>query len=382
MTDQPGRWLPAHVAAIAADAVPHGPIITAADAMPLLPGTDLWDMWPLQQRDGTAASVCGGRLWFILSAPVIGGPNERHFLARIRLMLEGGGVWSDLGLALPADFGPGNREWSGSAIVDDDKSVRLFFTAAGNQGEIGGYRQRLVMTRGTLDVSSDLPRITGWTEPTNCFAPDGQHYRIVDQREGSIGTIKAFRDPGYFRDSADGRSYLLFTGSLATSQSNFDGCIGIARAQDEALTAWELLPPLVNADGVNNELERPHILCRDGQYYLFWSTQNSVFATDGPAGPTGLYAMVAPSVTGPYAPINGTGLVLANPPSEPYQAFSWHVQDDLTVTSFVDSWGMGGRMAQDDGEARAHFGGTPAPLLRIALDGATSRVLATGEAGV
>lgn len=381
MTDQPGRWLPAHVAAIAADAVSHGPIITAADAAPLLPGTDLWDMWPLQHRDGTTASVCGGRLWFVLSAPIVGGPNERHFLARIRLMLDRNGVWNDLGLALPADFGPGNREWSGSAIVDDNGLVRLFFTAAGNQGEIGGYRQRLVMTRGRLDTSGDRPRITCWTAAAECFTADGKQYRIVDQREGAIGTIKAFRDPGYFRDPAGGQSYLLFTGSLAASQSKFDGCIGIARSRDEALTAWELLPPLVSADGLNNELERPHILCRDGLYYLFWSTQNSVFAPDGPAGPTGLYAMVASAVTGPYTPINGTGLVLANPPSEPYQAFSWHVQDDLTVTSFVDSWGMGGRMAADDSEARAHFGGTPAPVLRIALDGATSHVLAAATAG-
>ncbi len=376
MTDQPGRWLPAHVAAIATAAVPHGPIITAADARPLLPGTDLWDMWPLQHRDGTTANVCGGRLWFVLSAPIIGGPNERHFLARIRLMLERSGVWIDLGLALPADFGPGNREWSGSAIVDDDATVRLFFTAAGNQGKTGGYRQRLVSTCGMLETTDDLPRITNWSAPAECFAADGKHYRIVDQSEGSIGTIKAFRDPGYFRDPADGQSYLLFTGSLAASQSKFDGCIGIARAHNEALTAWELLAPLASADGLNNELERPHILCRDSLYYLFWSTQNSVFAPDGHAGPTGLYAMVAPTVTGPYVPINGTGLVLANPPAEPYQAFSWHVQDDLTVTSFVDSRGMGGRMAADDSEARAHFGGTPAPVLRITLDGATCRVLA------
>lgn len=375
MTDQTSRWLPQHVAAIAARSLPHGPVFSAGDTVPLLSGTDLWDMWPLRMRDGTTASVNGGRLWFILSAPIIGGPNERHFLARIRLLFECEGSWVDLGLALPADFGPGNREWSGSAILDDDGYVRLFFTAAGNMGEVGGFRQRLVCTRARLDCSGALPQLAGWTAPVECVAPDGRDYRIVDQHDGAIGKIKAFRDPGYFRDPADGASYLLFTGSLAASSSNHDGCIGLARARDDDLSDWQLLPPLMTADALNNELERPHMVHRDGLYYLFWSTQSTVFAPGGPIGPTGLYGMAAPTMRGAYVPINGTGLVLANPPTEPYQAFSWHVQADLSVTSFVDSWGLEGRVPQDDDEARSYFGGTPAPLLHIALDGYASHVL-------
>jgi levansucrase len=229
MTAQSGRWLPQHVAAIAAAPLPHGPVITAAQAAPLLPGTDLWDMWPLQNCDGSTADVAGGHLWFILSAPVIGGPDERHFIARIRLLFARGGIWHDLGLALPADHGPGNREWSGSAILDGDR-VTLFFTAAGVHGSIGGYRQRLVSAQAQRHCDTPLPRLSGWTIAAEVFAADGVHYRIVDQTEGAIGKIKAFRDPGYFRDPADGASYLLFTGSLAGSSSGHDGCIGVARA--------------------------------------------------------------------------------------------------------------------------------------------------------
>ncbi len=377
MTDRPSLWLPSHVAAIAPDRIPHGPVIAAHEAAPLLPGTDLWDFWPLQDRAGVPVVVNGGRLWFALSAPVIGAPDGRHFLARIRLLFEDTTGWTDLGLALPAGFGPGNRQWSGSAILDGDDGVTLFFTAAGNQGEDRGFRQRLMSTRGQLDRSGARPRIGGWSDPVECVVADSIDYRIVDQRQGSIGTIKAFRDPGYFRDPLDGTSYLLFTGSLAGSASAFDGCIGIARATDDGLTSWQLLPPILSADGLNNELERPHIVHRDGLYYLFWSTQQSVFAPDGPSGPTGLYGMVAATATGPYYPLNRTGLVLANPPGEPYQAFSWHVLADLSVTSFVDKWGTLGRMPENDLDARARFGGTPAPLLRIALDGTVSRVVDT-----
>lgn len=348
--------------------------------MPTLPGIDLWDMWPLQRRDGTIADIDGGQFWFTLSAPIVGGPNERHSLARIRLLSHRDNGWTDLGPALPDQFGPGNREWSGSAIIDDDGLVRLFYTAAGNRGEVGGFRQRLVATSARLDTGMAQTRPAGWSPPVEIIVADGRNYRIVDQRDGAIGTIKAFRDPGYFRDPADGQSYLVFTGSLANSASAHDGCIGIARALDDDLMTWALLPPIVTADGLNNELERPHILHRDGLYYLFWSTQSSVFAPDGPIGPTGLYAMVAPSIMGPYAPLNGSGLVLANPSIEPRQAFSWHVQADLSVTSFVDMWGMGGRDPRDNAEARAHFGATPAPLLHIMLDGHHSRIV-TSPAG-
>ena len=183
---------------------------------------------------------------------------------------------------------------------------------------------------------------------------------------GGIGTIKAFRDPAFFRDPADGRDYLLFAASLARSTSPWNGAVGIACRSNDG--AWALLPPLVDANDLNNELERPHIVVRDGSYYLFWSTQRKVFADGGPSGPNGLYGMVADRLAGPWRPINGTGLVLANPPKAPYQAFSWLVLADLRVLSFVDLIGLD-RPPHDAAEARAHFGGTPAPIVSLHLNG-------------
>ena len=135
-------------------------------------------------------------------------------------------------------------------------------------------------------------------------------------------------------------------------------------------SGWRLLPPLVAADGLNNEQERPHVIARGGLYYLFWSTQRKVFEPNGPNGPNGLYGMVAPSLFGPYEPLNGTGLVAANPDSEPFQYYSWWVMDDLQVASFVDLVGVGTDPIIDDPVwRRTHFGGVPAPRFRICLDG-------------
>jgi len=364
-------WCAAHVAAIDPAAMPVVPRITAGDVAPVLPGLLLWDMWPLQTADGAVAPVAGGSLWMALAAPDRGDPALRHFEARIRLLhLSAAAGWCDLGNALPDGLGDYEREWSGSARLDGDR-VTLHFTAAGRRDRPGGYQQRLVVTSGRIDAEG---RIQGWTDPVASLAEGAGAYMRVDAQHGEPGKIKAFRDPSFFRDPADGAEYLAFTGSLAGSASAYNGAFGLARR--DAAGLWQPLPPPIQAEGLNNELERAHIVRHDGRYYAFWSTQRSVFDPAGPVGPTGLYAMVAERVTGPYRPLNGTGLVLANPPAEPFQTYSWFVTPDLDVISFVDHWGLEGRHPADDPAlAASSFGGVPAPVVRIALDGATSRVL-------
>lgn len=373
----PSVWTAKHIAAIAASPLPSAPVISRDDQHAIVPGFDLWDFWPVQNLDGKTADIAGGSLWMALAAPAIGDPVDRHLHARIRLLHRADGQWCDLGQLLPEGLNPGNREWSGSAILDAADRLTLYFTAAGLGGAEGGWQQQLYQTYATLDIQDETPRLLNWSAPIESVQSDGRHYVVVDQVDGKPGAIKAFRDPAYFRDPADGASYLLFAASLAASHHSHNGCVGLARALDGARTQWELEPPLITADSLNNELERPHIIVKNGLYYLFWSTQRSVFAPGGPAGPTGLYGMVADAMGGPYIPLNVTGLVIANPESEPCQAYSWQVLDDLRVTSFIDSVDTGGRLMEGDWEARLHFGGTLAPLLQIALEGARATLVPT-----
>jgi len=357
-------WSPAAVAAIAGRPLPSVPRIDRAALPPLLPGIDLWDLWPVQEEDGRVAALAGGALYMILSAPAAPDPDARHGKARIRLLHKRGGRWTDLGPLLPDGITPGSREWAGSAVVNPShRQLTLYFTAAGRQGEAAiSFDQRLFEIRARLDLSRGI-RLDQWTEPVEILHSDGMIYARDMAGGGAVGTIKAFRDPAFFRDPADGCDYLLFSGSAAGSSSPWNGVIGLATRDAHG---WRLLPPLVSAEGLNNELERPHVLAKDGLYYLFWSTQAKVFAAGGPAGPNGLYGMVADRLTGPYRPLNDTGLVLANPPQAPFQAYSWLVQHDLRVLSFADMVGLD-RPPADPAEARRHFGGTPAPETRIAL---------------
>jgi levansucrase len=344
----------------------------ALDPAQQVPGFDLWDMWPIETADGRQLDGEGGKLWLALAAPAAADPEARHAVARIHLVVERADGWHIGEPVLPDGFSAGSREWSGSALFDAATSrVTLFYTAAGRRGEPAtSFEQRLFQVSFALSHNGDRLAASEHRDHQASVIADNAWYMVVDQPEGAAGTIKAFRDPAFFRDPATGRWRLFFTGSAAGSTSAWNGVIGMAEAADDRLLHWRLVPPVVSADGLNNELERPHMRRLDGLYYLFWSTQAKVFAPDGPVGPTGLYGMVSASAAGPFEPLNGTGLVAANPLEAPYQAYSWWVLPDLRVTSFAD---LPGVTALDDvaevAGRRAAFGGYPAPYFRLTLRG-------------
>jgi len=339
--------------------------VTAADVAPIIPGLDLWDCWPLAHEDGRTVVHHGRTWWFFLSAPVLPDPAQRHDQARIRLASLGHDGWRDNGPAFPDGHTPGSREWAGCAVLQDDgATVTLYFTAAGRRGEAHSFEQRLFACDGLLEEDG----IGHWQPVREIVTADGTCYVLDRQDRGVAGQIKGFRDPAWFRDPATGTKHILFTASAAWSDHPFNGIIGIASRHNAG--DWVLGSPVVEAVGVNNELERPHMLFRDGRYYLFWSTQRHTFAPDAVAGPNGLYAMVADCMSGPWRPVNESALVAANPADEPTQTYSWWVTGEGDVWSFVDYWGMEGRTLRDHPElVRARFGGTPAPVFRLAFAG-------------
>ena len=365
----PVRWSQDHVRKIEPDTSHIAPQIGEGDFTRISDNLDVWDAWPIQHEDGAAAEVEPGKtLWMALAAPHFEDPDERHGHARIHLIERKAECWTDLGPAMPDGFSPGSREWSGSAVLGPDgEGMTLYFTVTGRRGESAlTFGQRLFAAQARLGKDGGRWSLSDWRDLRQVVLPDPAHYMATDSADGGPGTIKAFRDPAFFRDPADGACYLFFAGSQAGSASAFNGVVGWARGDGEG--AWNILPPLISADTLNNELERPHVVYHGGAYYLFWSTQRHVFDPAGPTGPTGLYGMVADRIDGEWRPLNGTGLVFANPPQSPAQAYSWLVLPDLSVASFVDDWGV-----QEDGRAR-RFGATFAPDLHLVLEGESARL--------
>ncbi|MDE2563774.1 MAG: glycoside hydrolase family 68 protein [Sphingomonadales bacterium] len=357
--DSISHWRPQDFAAVPV-IDPIGP----GDVRPILPDLDLWDCWPLQHEDGRTVVHAGRQWWFFLSSPKLADPEERHHQARIRLASLGEEGWRDHGDVLDPATSPGSREWAGSAVLfDDGRTCILHFTAAGRNGGPFSFEQRLFAARGELGAAGPC----GFGVPEEIIVADERRYVRVTQADGHAGTVKAFRDPAWFRDPATGLSHILFTASAAWSGDAFNGVVGSATWRDGA---WSLDHPLVDAIGVNNELERPCVVVRDGLYYLFWSTQRHTFADPASAGPNGLYGMVAEALAGPWKPLNGNGLVAANPASTPAQAYSWWVTGEGDVRGFVNYWGTGeNAMTATPEFRRAHFGGTPSPAFRLRFDG-------------
>lgn len=349
-------WTARHVHRIAEPLAPEVliPAVRAGAGQGTLdPARLYWDMWPLQDASGHRTVLAGRELWMALTAPDRGDPGLRHFEAKIHWLERVGEGWVDHGPVLPDLPVRYEREWAGSALYHEG-TVTLFFTAAGTASRAGGYQQELWAAHAPVGENG-WPQ--GWSDPAPLVTGYGAHYMPADAHEGAPGTIKAFRDPAYFRDPADGAEYLAFTASLAGSASSFNGAFGLARKRAEG---WVLIAPALQAEGVNNELERAHLVFHAGSYYAFWSTQTATFADGLGHAPGGLYGMVAGSMAGPWRPLNGSGLVLANPADAPQQTYSWFVDGELTVCSFVD--------LLPDGS----FGGVPAPLLRLTLDGETA----------
>lgn len=370
LADAPSSWTAGQVADIGVMGHDSAPLIRGEDVVRVSPDLDIWDAWPIQDADGAASVLAGGAtLWMALGAPQFPDPDARHGHARIHLFAHDARGWRHLGPALPDGFSPGSREWSGSALLAPDRaSLTLFFTATGRRGEaVLTFEQRLFRAEATLARTDDGYRLVGWRGLRELVARDPAHYMASDAGTGAVGTIKAFRDPAYFRDPKDGSHHIFFAASLAESTSAFNGAVGWASAPQDDPERWEIRPPLISADALNNELERPHAIFHQGLYYLFWSTQSHVFNPQGPAGPTGLYGMVSERLSHGWRPLNGTGLVFANPAQAPRQAYSWLVLPGLEVTSFVDAWGSDG----SDANAK-RFGATFAPTLRLRLDGATA----------
>lgn len=375
----PFAWSRRQLERIASSAATTAPAVRPWRLPRVLEREDIWDLWPVQEEDGMPVVVGAGELWMTLSAPAVGHPEARHDVARLRLIARRGDRWEDLGPAFADGGSPGSREWSGSAVRHADGTLSIYYTAAGRRGEERlSFGQRVIEARTRLVVGDDgRARFDRDVEHRELLRPDGRVYLGAETTEGGPGRIKAFRDPAWFRDPADGSRHLLVAASVPWRE-RFMGAVALATEGDGG---WSLRPPLLVADGVNHELERPHVVTHGGRYHLFLCTHRSSFHPCDSA-PTGLYGFVAPALTGPYEPLNGTGLVIANPAEQPDQAYAWWVLPDLRVVSFQDYRGSGERSMLELGaeEARARFGGTIAPVLRIELDGARSRIVPTAEA--
>jgi len=346
------------------------------------PDYHIWDTWPLRTRSGEIATIDGWQVLISLTAPADVTPGERHDIAEHRYFVSRDGrEWTDCGPVF-GDDALGTRQWAGSAMYDDGECY-FFYTAAGDaDSDELTYTQRLAVGHGaTISTGDGKPTIEGSWIHEILLEPDGEWYETEAQSGEMTYT---FRDPWFFEDPETGRTHLLFESNTPpvsddcggkTDQQAFNGCVGLAVSPSGNLLDWEFRPPIFDSVCVNQEIERPHVVHRKGRYFLFVSSHVDTFAP-GHAGYDGLYGFVADSLAGDYQPLNESGLVLTNPASAPFQAYSWLAiphGEELLVSGFLNYPGFDGVAISELGalsgeEQRQRFAGTLTPTLRLALE--------------
>lgn len=388
-TGEPDRWTREEASAIELTDDTTAPVIDdGSDSI----SDDywIWDTWPLRNRDGSITKIKGWQIVFSLTAPNDLVPGDRHNEATIRYFYSRDGKsWQEGGKAFDAPLG--HHQWAGSAMYDQSEGqIYHFYTAVSPEPE---FRQRPALAIGaSIETGPKDVELTGEQNHVIMGTPDGEMYQTLEQSQDQ-GIVYAFRDPWYFEHPETGEDLVVFeantpTGSRDPSDpQSFNGNIGAMRATNDELTEWELLPPVLDAIGTNQQLERPHYVFDDGRWYLFTISHEFTFAP-GLEGPDALYGFVGDSMYGDYEPLNGSGLVIANPEEAPFQAYSWLAMpqgDDLLVESFENFRGLDdtsqGEIGLDEvghlpaEEQKELFGGTLAPSLRVKLDGTETRVV-------
>ncbi|MBE0340649.1 glycoside hydrolase family 68 protein, partial [Paenibacillus sp. 28ISP30-2] len=89
-----------------------------------------------------------------------------------------------------------------------------------------------------------------------------------------------------------------------------NGALGIVELNND-YTLKKVMDPLIASNLVTDEIERANVFKMNGLWYMFTSTRGSKVTVDA-VGDDDIYMLgyVSTSLTGPYKPLNGTGLVL------------------------------------------------------------------------
>ncbi|MCH8627041.1 glycoside hydrolase family 68 protein [Arsenicicoccus piscis] len=362
----------------------------------------VWDTWPLTDAHGNTYSFKGWNVIFSLTADPYAGYtfDDRHVNARIsywfRKASEPNKPWIYGGHVFGDRTPKTQAEWSGSARVFNNGQVKLFYTHL-DFADRAKPDATIALSTGALRANANGVWLTGFTKTTPLLKPDGTYYQTNDQNP-----YFSFRDPYTFEDPAHpGKTFMVFEGNTAGKRGDYQcqrsdlgrsgenpaqvtsaganyqmANIGLAVATNANLTKWKFLPPILSANCVNDQTERPQFVIKKVgniyKYYLFTISHAFTYAA-GLRGPDGVYGFVGNGIRSDFQPLNGGGLVLGNPTdlnltsTDPlqngrqFQAYSHYVMPGGLVESFIDN-------------VEGRRGGTLAPTVKLRIGATTTSV--------
>ncbi|ULT59633.1 glycoside hydrolase family 68 protein [Neobacillus drentensis] len=324
---------------------------------------DVWDSWPLQNADGTAANYHGYHIVFALAGDPKRGWDTFIYMFYQKIGDTSVDSWKNAGRVFKdSDKFASNdpilknqaEEWSGSATLTSDGKVRLFYTDRDSWAPESGHYGKQTLTTAQVNVSQPdaaTLKVDGVEDFKSIFDGDGKKYQTALQGfEASDPNTNTWdnhtlRDPHYVEDN--GHKYLVFEantgtedgyqgeeslsnksyyggsnvffqaekaklvqGSKKSSAELANGALGIIELNND-YTLKKVMNPLIASNTVTDEIERANIFKMNNKWYLFTDSRGSKMTIDGIGG-NDVYMLgyVADSINGPYKPLNGSGLVL------------------------------------------------------------------------
>lgn len=316
---------------------------------------DIWDTWVVQdEKTGQVVNYNG----YQLAIAMMGIPRKND--SHIYLLYNKYGDnelknWKTAGPIFGFGASPLDQEWSGSATVNKDGSIQLFYTDVDTRE--GTNHQKISTVNLGLEIKDGKVRIARRSNRHVIFEGDGYYYQTYSQwKSTNKGADNiAMRDAHVIQ--VDGKRYLVFEASTGTQNyqgkdqiynwQNYGGtdaqaikdflditgdedmtsraswgnaAIGVISLTDDENNPQldDVYTPLVTSPMVSDEIERPNVIKLNGKYYLFATTRlnrgtgNDLWleANKKIGDNVGLLGWVSDDLLSGYKPLNGNADVL------------------------------------------------------------------------
>jgi len=247
----------------------------------------VWDFWLADDGDLF-------HMYYLHAPKSLGDQQLRHRNAKVGHATSADlTTWTDLGLVLS----PGGRgdfdetaTWTGSVLRGPDGLWRMFYTGSRFLSSDSNANLETV----GVATSTDLHH---WTKSPGPIAEaDGRWYEKLGD---SSWPEEAWRDPWVYADPDGGGWHMLVTARAKTGDDADRGVIGHATSPD--LAEWTVQPPLSAAGAGFKHLEVPQVVTVGERTLLLFSCDAPALAGSRSGEIGGIWAVEAPSPTGPFA---------------------------------------------------------------------------------
>ena len=382
---------------------------------------EIWDAWPVQ--DAKTMKVANFKGYQLMIA-MMGIPkqNDAHiYLLYNKYNDNNFSHWKTAGAIFGYKATPQHQEWSGSATINKNGTIQLFYTDVDTTENTN--HQKISTVNLKLNVNKKKNKITIAKRSNRhvIFEGDGAYYQTYDQwKSTNKGADNvAMRDAHVIE--VKGRRYLVFEAS--TGDHNYQGADQIYNWQNYGGTSKEainnflkitsnadmtsratwanaaigiieltknennpkvakVMAPLVTSLMVSDEIERANVVPLNGKYYLFATTRLNRGTGDDLwqeadkqiGDNVAMLGWVSDHFNYGYEPLNGDGTVLVasvpfNWRTSTYSYYAVPVKgskNELLVNAYMTNRGM----AAGDGKIS-----TLSPSFIIKIDGDKTSVV-------